>query len=142
MFQEQTDWHPNFWNPTTPPLHVFIFGFQKFIPEIHAHILKNIKYGAGQLRTKSRISPPASPHSPPRLCCAVLSRSVMSNSATPWMQPTRLLCPWGFFRQEYWSGLPCPPPGDLPNPGIKSSSPALQTDALPSTRETHLKGST
>ena len=28
--------------------------------------------------------------------------------------------PWGFFRQEYWSGLPCPPPGDLPNPGIKN----------------------
>ena len=31
--------------------------------------------------------------------------------------PTRLLCPWGFSRQEYWSGLPCPPPGDLPDPG-------------------------
>ena len=30
----------------------------------------------------------------------------------------------GFYRQEYWSGLPCPPPGDLPDPGIKPSSPA------------------
>ena len=30
----------------------------------------------------------------------------------------------GFSRQEYWSGLPCPPPGDLPNPGIKPQSPA------------------
>ena len=30
----------------------------------------------------------------------------------------------GFSRQEYWSGLPCPPPGDLPNPGIKPTSPA------------------
>ena len=29
-----------------------------------------------------------------------------------------LLCPWGFSRQEYWSGLPCPLPGDLPHPGI------------------------
>ena len=29
------------------------------------------------------------------------------------------LCPWGFSRQEYWSGLPSPPPGDLPDPGIK-----------------------
>ena len=38
----------------------------------------------------------------------------------------------GFFRQEYWSGLPFPSPGDLPNPGIKPGSPALQTDALPS----------
>ena len=31
----------------------------------------------------------------------------------------------GFSRQEYWSGLPFPPPGDLPNPGIKPTSPAL-----------------
>ena len=35
-----------------------------------------------------------------------------------------------FSRQEYWSGLPFPSPGDLPNPGIKLGSPALQTDAL------------
>ena len=33
-----------------------------------------------------------------------------------------------FSRQEYWSGLPCPPPGDLPNPGIKPVSPVLQAD--------------
>ena len=38
----------------------------------------------------------------------------------------------GFFRQEYWSGLPCPPPGDLPDPGIEPMSPALQADSLPS----------
>jgi len=37
-----------------------------------------------------------------------------------------------FFRQEYWSGLPFPPPGDLPDPGIKPRSPALQADSLPS----------
>jgi len=37
----------------------------------------------------------------------------------------------GFSRQEYWSGLPCPPPGDLPDPGIEPLSPALQTDSLP-----------
>ena len=49
---------------------------------------------------------------------------------TPWIVAHRLLCPWGFFRQEYWSGLPCPPPGDLPNPGIKPRSPALQADSL------------
>ena len=35
------------------------------------------------------------------------------------LQPTRLLCTWGFSRQEYWSGLPFPSPGDLPNPGIE-----------------------
>ena len=38
----------------------------------------------------------------------------------------------GFSRQEYWSGLPFPSPGDLPNPGIKPRSPALQADALSS----------
>ena len=40
--------------------------------------------------------------------------------------------PWKFSRQEYWSGLPFPPPGDLPDPGIEPGSPSLQTDALPS----------
>ena len=40
----------------------------------------------------------------------------------------------GFSHGEYWSGLPCPPPGDLPNPGIEPvslMSPALQADFLP-----------
>ena len=37
----------------------------------------------------------------------------------------------GFSRQEYWSGLPFPSPGNFPNPGIKSRSPALQADSLP-----------
>ena len=48
------------------------------------------------------------------------------------MQLTRLLCPWGFSRQEYWSGLPCPPPGDLCNSGFKLRSPASQANSLPS----------
>ena len=38
----------------------------------------------------------------------------------------------GFSRQEYWTGLPSPPPGGLPNPGIEPRSPALQADSLPS----------
>ena len=37
----------------------------------------------------------------------------------------------GFSRQEYWSGLPCPPPGDLADPRIEQDSPALQADSLP-----------
>ena len=37
----------------------------------------------------------------------------------------------GFSRQEYWSGLPCPPPGDVPNPGFEPWCPALQVDSLP-----------
>ena len=47
------------------------------------------------------------------------------------LQPTRLLCPWDFSRQEYWSGLPFPSPGDLADPGIEPRSPALQVDFLP-----------
>ena len=49
-------------------------------------------------------------------------------------QPTRFLRPWGFSRQEYWSELPCPPPGDLYDPGTEHVSPvapALQVDSLP-----------
>ena len=37
----------------------------------------------------------------------------------------------GFSRPEYWSGLPFPSPGDLPNPGIQSRTPALQADSSP-----------
>ena len=67
------------------------------------------------------------------LCCAVLSHSVMSNSVQPHgVQPARLLCPWGFSKQEYWRELPCSPPRDLPNPGIKLRYPASQADSLPS----------
>ena len=61
------------------------------------------------------------------------SHTVVSDSLWPHgLQPARLLCPWGFSRQEYCSGLPCSSPGDLANPGIKPRSPALQTDSLPS----------
>ena len=62
----------------------------------------------------------------------VLSQSVMSHSAAHGLYPVRLFCPWGFSRQEYWSGLPYSPPGDLPNPEIKPRSPTLQVDSLPS----------
>ena len=67
------------------------------------------------------------------ICCAVLSHSVVSDSLRPYrLQPARLLYPWGFSRGEYWIGLPCPPPRDLPNPGIKPRSLAIQVDSLPS----------
>ena len=58
-------------------------------------------------------------------------RSVVPDSATPWTVVRQAPLSMGFFRQEYWSGLPCPPPGDLPNPGIEPRSPALQADSLP-----------
>ena len=73
------------------------------------------------------------PHPGFKGCWGVLSRSVISDSLLPHeLQPTRLLCPWAFSRQEYWSGLPCPPQGDLPNSGTEPRSPALLVDSLPS----------
>ena len=60
------------------------------------------------------------------------SHSVVSDSATPWTVAHQAPPSVGFARQEYWSGLPFPSPGDLPDPGIEPRSPALQADALPS----------
>ena len=55
----------------------------------------------------------------------------MSNSLRPHgLQPSRLLCPWWFSKQEHWRGLPFPSPGDLPNPGTEPRSPALWVDSL------------
>ena len=54
--------------------------------------------------------------------------------ATLWTVTCQALLFMGFSRQEYWSGLPCPSPGDLPDPGIEPMSPvspALQVDSLP-----------
>ena len=45
--------------------------------------------------------------------------------ATPWTVANQAPLSMGFSRQEYWSGLPFPSPGDLPNPGIEPGSPAL-----------------
>ena len=50
----------------------------------------------------------------------------------PWTVAYQAPPSMGFSRQDYWSGLPFPSPGDLPDPGIEPSSPALQADALTS----------
>ena len=52
--------------------------------------------------------------------------------ATPWTVAYQAPPSMGFSRQEYWSGLPFPSPGDLPDPGIKPGFPAFQADALTS----------
>ena len=74
----------------------------------------------------------------------LLGRKVMTNLvkvkslsrvrllATPWTAAYQAPQSLGFSRQEHWSGLPFPSPGDLPEPGIEPRSPTLQTDALPS----------
>ena len=62
----------------------------------------------------------------------VKSLSHVSLFATLWTAAHQAPLSMGFSRQEYWSGLPFPSPGDLPNPGIKPRSPALQADTLTS----------
>ena len=57
------------------------------------------------------------------MCCAVLSCSVALYDS--WSVARQASLSVGFPRQEYWSGLPFPSPGDLPNPGIETLSPGL-----------------
>ena len=62
---------------------------------------------------------------------AIVSRQVVSDSfATPQTVARQAPLSMGFPRQESWSGLPFPSPGDLPDPGIKPASPALRVDSL------------
>ena len=60
--------------------------------------------------------------------CCMFSRVQLFE--TPWYVAPRLLHLWEFSREEYWSGLPCPAPGDLPNPEIEPRSPTMQEDSL------------
>ena len=69
-----------------------------------------------------------------------VSRSVVSDSATPWTVACHAPLSVGFSRQEYWSGLPFPSPGYFPNQGIEPGSPTLQADSLPSELPGKLKG--
>ena len=70
-------------------------------------------------------------------CLRFLTLKVKSLSrvrlfVTPWTVAYQSSLSMGFSRQEYWSGLPFPSPGDLPDPGIEPRSPALDADALTS----------
>ena len=84
------------------------------MPEKHIISLKGIDYviifkaGGGGLVSKS---------------CPTL--------VTPWTMALRVPQSMGFSRQEYWSGLPFPSPGNLPDPEIKPGSPPLQAESLP-----------
>ena len=62
----------------------------------------------------------------------VQSLSRVQLFATQWTVAHQALLSMGFPRQEYWSGLPFPPPGDLPDPGIEPRSPALWAESLAS----------
>ena len=62
---------------------------------------------------------------PLNLTVKVLVTQVVSNSVTPWTVAHQAPLSMGFSREEYWNGLPCAPPGDLPNPRIEPMSLAL-----------------
>ena len=62
----------------------------------------------------------------------VKSLSPVRLCATPWTAAYQGPPSMRFSRQEYWSGLPFPSPGNLPDPGIEPRSPALEADALTS----------
>ena len=74
--------------------------------------------------------PSSPPPSPP--CAVFSSLRCVWLSATARTVPRQAPLSMGFSRQEHWSGLPYPSPGDLPNPGIKPTSRTLQEDSLPS----------
>ena len=59
--------------------------------------------------------------------CESVSFSIMCDSLWPWTIAYQASLPMGFSKQEYWSGLPFPPPGYLPDPGIKPRSPVLHS---------------
>ena len=71
----------------------------------------------------------------------VRSLSSARLSVTPWTTAHQAPPSMGFSEQEYWSGLPFPSPGDLPDPGIEPRSPTLQADALTSEppRKLHIR---
>ena len=66
-------------------------------------------------------------------CCSglCLVGQLCLTLVTPWTVACQAPLSMVFSRQEHSSGLPCPPPGDLSNPGIEPGSPALQVDSLP-----------
>ena len=84
------------------------------------------------LHTHTHIHTHTHTHTHTHMLCCGLNCSVVSDSATPLTVTHKALCPCGFSRQKYWSGLPCPLPGHLPNPGIKPRSASLQVDSFPS----------
>ena len=71
----------------------------------------------------------------------VKSLSCVQLFATPWTVAHQAPPSMGFSRQEYWSGLLFPSPGDLPDPGIETRSPALQADSLKAILKEKMKNS-
>ena len=103
--------------PSPPPLHPHSLG---------AAIRKRKLYS-------QREAQPWNGRSPKKKIFLSESVSRFANSVTPWTPHGAHQAPLSmeFSRQEYWSGLPFPSPGDLPDPWIEPTSPALHEDSLP-----------
>ena len=99
-----------------------------------AHSRGSREQGCGgcpfSLLLASLACPLPGPSLQPALLLHAQSLSRVQLFATPWTIPHQAPLSMGFPRQEYWSGLPFPSPGDLPNPGIGPMSPVWQTSSL------------
>ena len=90
-----------------------------------------VSFGAGDPFSNEEVpeSESGRPFPPCFACVLPVSPSVVSDSL--WAVTRQTPLSMKFSRQEYWTGLPFPSPGDLPNPGIEPGSPTLQADSLP-----------
>ena len=92
----------------------------------YQHMERRKKRPLWPLVTKDLKSPNGDFHfAPLPLCLLLLLLSLCNSFVTPWAIAHQATLSMGFPRQEYWSGLPCLPPGDLPYPRIEPVSPAL-----------------
>ena len=95
----------------------------------------SVKASTHFLKLKTSESALILPRSPTCLCCCCSVTQVMSHIfVTPWIVALQAPLCMGFSKQEYWSGLPFPSPGDLPDPGIELRSLALQAVSCISVR--------
>ena len=100
--------------------------------QIHVHLVGNPLRDFFILRIeKARILSILSESISKPVLVVCVFKSQVSPFATPWTVACQAPLSMGFSRQEYWSGLPYPPPGDLPNPRIEPRSPASPADSLP-----------
>ena len=96
------------------------------------HLFKKLEYNCFVLVSAVPLHESTIYTCTPSLPLGVHLCSVVSDFTTPGTVAYQAPLSMGFFRKEYWSGLPFPSPGDLPDSGIKPGSPALQADSLPS----------
>ena len=86
-----------------------------------------------QEQTEADAAVRVSQHHDPDACVCVLSHfNHVRLFVTPWTVAPQVPLSMGFCRQEYWSGLPCPSPGDLPDPGMEPEPVILRSPALAS----------